>query len=209
MSEHDEITVRRMTLADVPDVVRIHLSAFPGFFLSFLGPHFLRLYYEECASQGEIAFVAVKEGRPAGFVMGSAHPAGFYSRLLARKALNFAAVALPAIVRQPRIAMRVARALRKPGDARRVDGTATLMSLGVEPELHRLGIGRKLVAAFLAEARSLGSSRVDLTTDKFRNDRTNEFYTRMGFAVDREITTPEGRVLNEYAIELSRLELGA
>ena len=31
----------------------------------------------------------------------------------------------------------------------------------------------------------------------------------MGFAVDREITTPEGRVLNEYAIELSRLELGA
>src|SRR5204862_7639511 len=37
--------LRPMRKDDVRDVVRIHLDAFPGFFLSFLGPAFLRLLY--------------------------------------------------------------------------------------------------------------------------------------------------------------------
>ena len=40
-------TVRPMAQADVPLVVETHLSAFPGFFLSFLGPRFLALFYGE------------------------------------------------------------------------------------------------------------------------------------------------------------------
>ena len=202
MSEPREFEIRRMNVPDVPDVVRVHLVAFPGFFLSFLGPRFLSLFYEECVRLGEIACVAISQGRLAGFVMGSAHPAQFYAGLVKRRALRFAAVALPAVIRQPRIALRVARALSKPRDARRMDGTATLMSLGVAPDRHGQGIGSTLVAAFLAEARARGSSRVDLTTDKVSNEKTNEFYRRLGFVVDREITTPEGRVLNEYAIDL-------
>ena len=202
MNEPGDIQVRRMAASDVPDVVRVHLTAFPGFFLSFLGPRFLTLYYEECVKQGEIACVAIVRSELAGFVMGSAHPAQFYSGLVKRRAMRFAAVALPAVIKQPRIALRVARALRKPREALRIDGTATLMSLGVAPDRHGQGIGSKLVAAFLAEARARGSSRVDLTTDQARNEETNEFYRRMGFVVEREITTPEGRVLNEYAIDL-------
>ena len=203
MSESGELHIRRMGVSDVPEVVRVHLIAFPGFFLSFLGPRFLCLYYEECVRHGEIASVAVIQGQLAGFVMGSAHPAQFYSGLVKRRALRFAAVALPAVIKQPQIALRVARALTKPKDARRLDGTATLMSLGVAPDQHGKGIGGKLVAAFLAEARARGSTRVDLTTDKVQNEKTNVFYRRLGFVVDREITTPEGRVLNEYSIDLN------
>jgi hypothetical protein len=113
-----------MVASDVPDVVRVHLTAFPGFFLSFLGPRFLSLYYDECVKQEEIASVAIVQGQLAGFVMKC--PAGaFYSGLVKRRALRFAAVALPAVIRQPRIALRVARA-DETADARRIDGTATL-----------------------------------------------------------------------------------
>jgi len=202
MSNPKEFQIRQMSVSDVPDVVRVHLVAFPGFFLSFLGPRFLSLFYEECVRQDQIACVAISQGRLAGFVMGSAHPAQFYAGLVKRRAMRFAVVALPAVIRQPRIALRVARALRKPRDARRTAGTATLMSLGVAPDWHGQGTGRRLVAAFLGEARARGSSRVDLTTDKAGNENANEFYRRLGFVVDREITTPEGRVLNEYAIDL-------
>jgi ribosomal protein S18 acetylase RimI-like enzyme len=205
MNKPADLQILRMAVSDVPDVVRVHLTAFPGFFLSFLGPRFLSLYYEECVKQGEIASVAIIQGQLAGFVMGSAHPAQFYSGLVRRRALRFAAIALPAVIKQPRIALRVARALSKPKDAQRIDGTATLMSLGVAPDRRGQGIGSKLVAAFLAEARARGSSRVDLTTDQAQNEKTNEFYRRMGFVVGREITTPEGRVLNEYAIDLNPL----
>ena len=202
MSEPRELQIRRMTVSDVPDVVRVHLVAFPGFFLSFLGPRFLSLFYEECVRQEEIACVAVDRGQLRGFRDGERPPGAVLSRPRERRAPRFAAVALPAVIRQPRIALRVVRALSKPKDARRTDGTATLMSLGVAPHRHGQGIGSRLVAAFLAEARARGSSRVDLTTDKVRNEKTNEFYRRLGFIVEREITTPEGRVLNEYAIDL-------
>jgi ribosomal protein S18 acetylase RimI-like enzyme len=202
MSAGLAIEIRAMEAPDIHAVVGIHHAAFPGFFLSLLGPHFLALFYEECVKQREIARVAIADGRIVGFVMGSAQPAGFYSRLIQRRVFGFAAAALPAVIRRPRIALRVARAIRKPSEARRSDATATLMSLGVAPVRQKQGVGRRLVAAFNAEARARGASRVDLTTDKFRNENTNRFYQRLGFALDREITTPEGRVLNEYAIDL-------
>ena len=77
---------------------------------------------------------------------------------------------------------------------------AGLYSIGVLPSLQGTGAGRKLVAAFLEEARSRGCGRVFLTTDRDGNDAVNEFYRKMGFRVEREYTTPEGRT-NERILD--------
>ena len=37
--------IRPMVYVDVESVVNLHVRAFPGFFLSFLGPSFLREFY--------------------------------------------------------------------------------------------------------------------------------------------------------------------
>jgi ribosomal protein S18 acetylase RimI-like enzyme len=207
-SERHKVEIRPMRQEDVARVVEVHLAAFPEFFLTFLGARFLRIFYSEALLVGELLFVAIIDQRVVGFVMGSTAPGGFFKKLLLRKALTFAWASLPALVRQPSSALRIARALRKPKDAAKGEGTATLMSLGVDPSAQGCGVGKRLVRAFLKEASQKGSLRVDLTTDKKENASANAFYQSLGFKVVREIVTPENRVLNEYEIDLSCAEAG-
>lgn len=196
------VHTRPMTGEDVDRVVAIHQAAFPGFFLTFLGPRFLRLFYEEVVALGEIGCVAVLDGRCVGCAVGSASPGAFFRALLQRRLLAFAWSAIPAVLRRPAALLRVARALLKPAQARRAAGTATLLSLSVDPGVQRCGIGRRLVFAFVDEARRRGAALVDLSTDKHDNEPVNAFYRSLKFDVAREIVTPEGRVLNEYALVL-------
>lgn len=194
--------VRPMQALDIEPVVDVHLDAFPGFFLTFLGPRFLGLLYGEAVALGEIAFVAEQDGAVVGFVMGSAIPGRFFKKLLKRKPLAFALAAAPAVLRQPRSALRIVRALAKPSEAAKPEGTSTLLSIGVSPKARGRGVGRSLALAFLREARARGARRVDLTTDKLDNEGANAFYRRLGFVVASELTTPEGRVMNEYELDL-------
>lgn len=196
------VEFRPLAPEDVVRSVEIHLLAFPGFFLSFLGPRFLRLFYGEAIALGEIAFAGEVDGKVAGFVMGSTRPGGFYKLLLRRRLVGFALAAAPAVLRRPGIALRVGRALAKPGEAVRSEGTATLMSIAVDPGVQGVGLGKGLVLAFIEEAARRGASKVDLTTDRDANERTNAFYRSLGFRVARELTTPEGRVMNEYEFDL-------
>ena len=59
------------------------------------------------------------------------------------------------------------------------------------------------MAVFLEEARSRGCRRVFLTTDRDRNEAVNAFYQKLGFRVEREFQTPEGRAMNEYWIDVA------
>ena len=189
---------------DVEAVVRVHLESFPSFFLSFLGPHFLRLYYSGVCSASEgIAFVYLNaKGEPGGFVAGTINPRGFYSRLLKRQWLRFALASVMAICRRPKTIRRIARAFFHPSENPNGEDVAGLFSIGVMPELQGTGAGKQLVLRFLEEARTRGCTKVFLTTDRDNNDRVNIFYQKLGFAVRRQYETPEGRRMNECWIEV-------
>jgi GNAT superfamily N-acetyltransferase len=193
-----------MRNTDVPMVVSVHLQSFPAFFLSTLGPKFLSLYYHGVVDAPEgIAFVYLNEAEnPAGFVAGSSNPRGFYKQLLKRDWLKFSFASIGTLLRTPRAVKRVARALLHPDKNPVGEGVAGLFSIGVLPELQGTGAGKALVAAFLDEARKRGCSKVFLTTDRDDNHSVNQFYEKLGFAVEREYVTPEGRNMNEYWITL-------
>lgn len=193
-----------MEKKDIDQVVRIHQASFPGFFLSFLGPRFLSLYYlGVCEAPEGIAFVSLNlSGDSAGFVVGTTNPRGFYTRLLKRDWLRFSVASVNALLRRPSAIRRVSRALLHPSQNPSGDEVAGLFSIGVSPELQGTGAGKKLVQAFLGEAKRRSCRQVFLTTDRDDNDTVNAFYRKMGFRVEREYTTPEGRRMNEYWIEL-------
>lgn len=195
--------MRKMVVGDMEAVVLIHCTAFRNFFLTFIGPAFLReLYLNILMDESGIALVEEVGGGLLGFVVGSTQPAGLYRRLLRTAWYRFALAGLPAVVRRPRTAIRLVRALRAPDQATSAPGTGTLMSIAVLPEAQGAGVGRQLVMAFLAEARKRGLIAVDLTTDAIDNDRTNRFYLGLGFQLSRTFSTPEGRAMNEYRIDL-------
>ena len=196
--------IRPMVKKDIDQVVRIHLASFPGFFLSFLGPRFLSLYYSGvCEAPEGIAFVSLTpSAEPAGFVAGTSNPRGFYSRLLKRDWLRFSFASVRALFRRPSAILRVSRALSHPSRNPGGDEVAGLFSIGVSPELQGTGAGKTLVQAFLNEAKRRSCRKVFLTTDRDGNDTVNAFYRKMGFCVEREYATPEGRRMNEYWIDL-------
>jgi ribosomal protein S18 acetylase RimI-like enzyme len=194
------VIVRPLERGDSHTLARLHLAAFPGFFLSELGAPFLELYYRRLAeTPSALAVVAADEtGTPLGFVVGSADPRGFYRRLLMRDWLSFGIRALPTVLRHPARLRRILRAVRHPGTNPAGDGVAGLFSLAVDPAAQGRSVGRRLVKAFLDEAASRRVSSIYLTTDAHANDRVNQFYERCGFRLERAFTTPEGRVMNEY-----------
>jgi ribosomal protein S18 acetylase RimI-like enzyme len=199
-----------MNIQHVPAVVQTHLASFPGFFLSFLGPRFLSVFYAGiCAAPEGIGFVYLNSaGLPAGFVAGSSQPRGFYSRLLKRDWLRFSLASVGAILRKPRVIRRIARGLLHPGANPLGDDVAGLFSIGVLPELQGSGAGKLLLRSFLLEAGKRGCKRVFLTTDRDNNAAVNAFYQKQGFILGRYFETPEGRRMNEYWIELDRKDKG-
>jgi len=194
------VTIRPMEPRDVEAVTAVHLAAFPGFFLVFLGPRFLRELYRALLADEEcLAYVAVDGPRVIGFVAGSIS-AGFYRRAAKRRWLRFALASAGAFLRKPSIAPRLLRALYAPPRPS-ADG-ALLMSLAVDPAAQRSGAGRLLTRAFVDGARQRGAAAVVLTTDKIGNDAVNAFYRAQGFSVAGEFTTPEGRTMHEYKLTI-------
>jgi ribosomal protein S18 acetylase RimI-like enzyme len=200
------VNIRPLERADAPTLAKLHLTAFPGFFLSELGASFLELYYRRIAeTPSAVCAVAVDAaGAPVGFVAGALDPRGFYRRLLMRDWLAFGVRALPAAVRRPARIRRLVRAIRHPGANPAGEGVAGLFSLAVDPAAQGRSVGRLLVERFLEVAAARGASSVYLTTDAAENERVNRFYERCGFQVARTFTTPEGRVMNEYWCHLAR-----
>jgi len=196
--------VRKMQFSDVNQVVKVHLSSFQGFFLSFLGPKFLSLLYEYIVSSPDGAgFVFVhKENKIIGFVCGSTEPSGFYGRFFKKQWWQIILTILWPVLRNPGIVPRLIWRALHPPQASTNYGTATLFSIAVSPESQNKGIGKLLVQEFLSEMRRRGMRKVNLTTDKEGNEAVNAFYKRLGFRLSRSFVTPERRWMNEYSINL-------
>lgn len=195
--------VRNMKDGDIASIVRVHLESFPGFFLTFLGPTFLReLYGATLMDPDGIGFVAECPTGISGFVMGTAHPAGFYRRLLRQRRWRFALASTKAVIRRPSIAPRLLRAISMSEQATQHQARGTLMSIAVRPQCQGQGIGQALVGAFLEEAFHRKLRQIDLTTDRHSNDAANRFYQKLGFVCERTYETPEGRAMNAYVINV-------
>jgi ribosomal protein S18 acetylase RimI-like enzyme len=199
--ESRPIVLRRMLLDDVRSVVQVHCESFPGFFLSALGPGFLRLFYQAVLNADDgIAIVAAREDAIVGFACGSSAPHGFYRRLFKRQCWRFGWAAMRALVRRPSMVRRFIAAVGKRLAPTGSGAVAELMSLATLPHVQGQGIGRDLVTRFLSDARRAGATHVTLTTDSLGNERVNSFYRRLGFTLVDSFETNTGRKMNLYEI---------
>ncbi|MFN8468695.1 MAG: GNAT family N-acetyltransferase [Caldilineaceae bacterium] len=197
-------TVRPMVEADVDEVARVHLLAFPNFFLSFLGERFLReLYMGILNDISGIAFVLEVNEQVCGFVAGTDNSAGLYMRLLKERWWRFGWACAGKALRCPRIVPRLLRAFSAPSDKQREPGCGLLMSLATRPDFQGKHCGRSLVDAFLVAAAQHGLHAVALTTDRDNNEHVNRFYQHLGFELAETYVTAEGRSMNEYVFNFS------
>lgn len=198
-----QIQVRKMEQDNLSSVVEVHLKAFNGFFLTFLGPAFLLVLYRSILfDPSGISFIAEDHGQIVGFVAGTAEPNGFYHRLLKKHWWDFARASTNALFHKPSILWRLLRAFSLPNKELPAAKCGTLMSIAVDPHYQNQGLGKKLIEDFLMNASEQGLEYINLTTDARNNDATNLFYCSLGFKFCSSYITQEGRAMNEYLIHL-------
>lgn len=200
MPRAEDVVVRPARMEDIAQIVEVHVQGFPGFFLTFLGRKFLAVFYRKTLEQPDSISLVAATGKNevAGFVVGVTSQEEFYKRLIRKHLVSFGWASLGAVLRRPSILPRLMRALKRPGEAKTRSADCLLMSLAVRPAVQGSGVGSGLVRAFLEEARLRGARAVSLTTDREGNEGVNRFYESLGFRLDQEYVTAEGRHMNEY-----------
>jgi ribosomal protein S18 acetylase RimI-like enzyme len=203
------IQIRPARPGDISQMVQVHLQAFPGFFLTLMGPRFLRLLYLGFLNHPSgISLVACSQSNASkvlGFVAGTTQPQGFFSQLLKQRWLAFGFASIWPLIRRPSLVfVKLWSALFYRGESLPDQPNAALLSsVGVHPAVQGQQVGQQLVKAFLAHAQTAGAPAVYLTTDQSNNAKANQFYTRLGFVLAGTCKRPHGRILNRYLIKLN------
>jgi len=194
--------------SDLTEIVEVHSHAFDGFFLTRMGPRFLKLLYTGFRElDGGICLIARDDRRVVGFVAGTTRPAGFFRELLLKQWWRFALAAVSGILRNPiEVTRRCASAVfyrgeRPPNISER---SALLSSLAVSPEFAGRGIGTILVEVFVSKARDHGCDSVYLLTDADNNQTVNNFYRKCGMSLVDSFRRTNMRKLNRWILILNK-----
>ena len=199
------IHVTSLSFSHVDTVVEIHLRAFPEFFLSFLGPRFLREFYTSffLDPQGMGYIASVPDGQILGVIVGPLDPHGYFRRLLKKRWWAFCLASITAVLRRPSCIPRLFRAVFYRGESPSGPTRALLSSVAVDPAVQHAGIGKKLVRHWVEEARRRGASGCYLTTDADGNRKVNAFYQSLDWHIESTYVTPEGRNMNRYVYDFT------
>ena len=181
------------------------MQAFPEFFLTFLGPKFLREFYNSFSYDPTgIGFVAedAETGDTLGVIVGPLVADGYFKRLLKRRWWAFCLASVAAVLKRPITIKRLYRALFYRGEAPPGPQRALLSSVAVSPQVQGHGIGQALVKRWVEEVQRRGGSGCYLTTDADNNEKVNSFYQKLNWKIESTYKTSEGRVMNRYVLDL-------
>ncbi|HBB35158.1 MAG TPA: hypothetical protein DDZ80_23015 [Cyanobacteria bacterium UBA8803] len=193
-----EIRLANIT-TDLSDIVRIHIRAFPGFFMTDMGSSFLQEYYQAVLEFSEnLSLIAIKDNKAIGFVVGFGNPPAFYNFYRGRYS-RLIRVTLLAMLRNPSLIGRVLSNAKRISSVQGSQLEVELSSIAVDPTF--TGVGHLLITAFVELARYRRYQSIYLTTDAEGNDRVNDFYTRQDFFLESNFLSGQ-RKMNQYRMFL-------
>ncbi|MBO4878239.1 MAG: GNAT family N-acetyltransferase [Ruminococcus sp.] len=196
------VTVRNMSESEkgsIRELSRLHVRAFPGFFLTQLGVGFLDALYKGYLSDERSGIiVAEDDGRLAGFIAYSYDYPNFYKGLIKNQLFRFAICSMGAAIRHPSFIKRLLGAFKKSDSVVKTEKYVELASICVEPDMGKQGIGTMLIDHLKGMVDLSEYAYINLETDAENNDDVNRFYVKNGFKLARSYFSAEGRKMNEY-----------
>jgi glycosyltransferase involved in cell wall biosynthesis/GNAT superfamily N-acetyltransferase len=186
--------------SEVPAIAQMHMDAFPDYFMTSLGKHFLVQFYLAFTEDPSSVVSVAREpgGRILGVAVGSAQPAGFFRRALVHRFTGFALAGLSAVLSNPGSVFRLVRGAMYRGDQPRGSGGALLSTIAVVPTYQGGGVGQAVLESWERNAVYKGATEAYLTTDSDKNVRVNHFYQKAGWSIDHQYKTREGRAMSRY-----------
>ena len=196
------VTIRKMSSSEkdmIRKLSRLHVRAFPDFFLTQLGVNFLDALYEGYLDDDRSGIIiAENNGRLAGFIAYSNDYPNFYKGLMKHHLLRFAVCSMGAAIRHPSFIKRLLGAFKKSDSVVKNEKYVELASICVDPRIGQKGIGSKLIDHLKGMVDFDEYEYINLETDAIGNDAVNRFYVKNGFELAGSYFSPEGRKMNEY-----------
>lgn len=179
---------------NIKEIVEVHKSAFPNFFLTELGDDFLNLYYKSVADSSKgILLVSVEDNRVIGFCAACTESSGFNTSLIKENFLKFSVVGVKLLFSRPRSLVRLFKNLSKQENMEDKGDYAELMSIGVSSDIQNKGVGKALLTDLEKALKEKGVTKLSLTTDADENEKTLGFYAKNGFTKWYEFVTYPSR----------------
>lgn len=177
------ITIYQANINDIPFIVKIHEDAFPGFFLTKLGPEFLQLYYTSVLEHEEgVLLVSKVNDKCVGLCAGTIMSSGFNTKLIKANLFRYITVGLKLLVFNPSSLLHLFKNMSKENSIIGDDGNyAELLSIAVDPNVQRSGAGRAMLQELEDVVRESGGRKLSLTTDFENNEKAIGFYKSMGY----------------------------
>lgn len=196
--------IRVATTEDVPQIVKIHMNAFEGFFLTTLGRSFLSFYYKAFVnSKDGIVLCAVADNEVYGFAAATKQCKGYNSNLIRTNLMSFVGLAIKLLFTRPSALVRLAKNISKKSDV--IDDPedyAELYSIGVAENAQGKGIGKKLLTKIEDKMKCEGVEKVSLTTDFYNNESAIAFYRTMGYETLYEFISYPDRKMYRFIKKL-------
>lgn len=195
-----KIKIYPVSTKDIDPVVAIHLQGFPNFFLTKMGPSFLRDYYSSVLRHPLHLFLMARvDDKPVGFVCGFGESSEFYRHYTSR--LRTPLLAAWGLIKRPFLLPGILGNFRRLVIEKQNSNGVELSSICVLPETSGRGAGRQLLCSFVEVAGKLGFESVYLTVDAENNDRVNRFYITAGFYLESRVLRGK-RPMNHFRLNL-------
>ncbi len=194
------MTIRNANENDIEGIVRIHCSAFKGFFLTSLGADFLKFYYLNFVRSKETVTLVAEDGnRVVGFSAATTNCKGFNSRLIKSNLFGFCMLTLKLIFTNPKALLRLVKNLtKKSSEIDDNEEYAELYSIGVDQSQQGKGIGKLMLTKTEVALKHKGVEKVSLTTDYNENEHAIGFYKSMGYKTLYEFVTYPNRKMYRF-----------
>lgn len=195
-SSQANFVLRAVERRDLKQIVTVHCASFEGFFLTSLGPNFLKNMYQAFLNHNNsICVVLESEGRVVGFAFGVDRNFSFSKSISFLDKIFLALALIPILLSKFNVVMTkvISRYTATDTSLSVPEGTLFLKSIGLEPSLHGSGYAKKLLHFFEAHASEGGYTDIMLTTDADSNDRVINFYRKCAYSEIGTITQDSKR----------------
>ena len=176
--------VRKVLKDDIHQVVEVHKDSFQGFFLTELGDHFLKVYYDCVRKDSRGVLLGLYEnGRLYGFAAATTFSKDFNKHLIKNNLLQFSLIGAWLLLTKVPALIRLFKNFSKTDSTTKDNGEyAELLSIGVSDKMQGKGIGKKLLIELENVMKSKGCQKLSLTTDFLDNEKAIGFYQALGYS---------------------------
>lgn len=188
---------------DLNDVVAIHRSAFPGFFLTDLGIDVLSVLYRSLIKDKSTIVWGVKNNQElVAFFVATTKPKGLYKKLFLKNIIRFFVPLLISFWKNIRLIKKMIISI-KSANSYHIPSSyqASLLSICVKPSNASKGLGKMLLNKLETELILKSQKGYYLTTDAENNDKTNMFYINYGFQL-HDVYMQGKRKMNIYVKDI-------